>query len=206
MTVSQTALTPLRQQVLDWLADHVPPARVEHILGVEQMAIDLARHHYVDVEKAAQAGLMHDLAKYFKSKRLLEMARAEGLPIDPIDEANPHLLHADVGAIVARDEFGVTDAQILAAIANHTLGRPEMDDLSCVVFLADSLEPGRGDTPELNLLRQASFENLHQAVWMNCDASFQFLIATRRLIHPRALLTRNWFLQTFPRSIASTEP
>lgn len=200
--VSQTALTPLRQRVLDWLADNVPPARIEHILGVEQMAIDLARHHNLDVEKAAQAGLMHDLAKYFKSHRLLEMARTEGLPLDPVDEINPHLLHADVGAIVARDRFGVTDLQILAAIANHTLGRPEMDDLSCVVFLADSLEPGRGDTPELNALRQASFENLHQAVWMNCDASFQFLIAARRLIHPRALLTRNWFLQ-HSRSIAS---
>lgn len=202
MTVSQTALTPLRQRVLEWLADNVPPARVEHILGVEQMSIDLARHHNLDVEKAAQAGLMHDLAKYFKSSRLLEMARSEGLPLDPVDEANPHLLHADVGAIMARDQFGVTDTEILAAIANHTLGRPGMDDLSCVVFLADSLEPGRGDTPELNALRQASFDHLHQAVWMNCDASFQFLIAARRLIHPRALLTRNWFLQ-HPRSITA---
>ncbi|MBD2091257.1 bis(5'-nucleosyl)-tetraphosphatase (symmetrical) YqeK [Microcoleus sp. FACHB-1515] len=194
----------MRQRVLDWLADNVPPARIEHILGVEQMAIDLARHHKLDVEKAAQAGLMHDLAKYFKANRLLDMARAEGLPLDPVDEANPHLLHADVGAIVARDEFGVTDAEILAAIANHTLGRPGMDDLSCVVFLADSLEPGRGNTPELNLLRQASFADLHQAVWMNCDASFQFLIAAHRLIHPRALLTRNWFLQQFPRSLSFT--
>ncbi|NJL22378.1 MAG: HD domain-containing protein [Leptolyngbyaceae cyanobacterium SM1_3_5] len=193
----------MRQRVLDWLAENVPPARIEHILGVEQMAIDLARHHQLDVEKAAQAALMHDLAKYFKSKRLLEMARAEGLLLDPVDEANPHLLHADVGRSSARDEFGITNAQILAAIANHTLGRPGMDDLSCVVFLADSLEPGRGQTPELNVLRQASFEHLHQAVWMNCDASFQFLIAARRLIHPRALQTRNWFLQQFGRSGAT---
>lgn len=198
--VSETALTPLRQRVLDWLADNVPPARIQHILGVEQMAIDLARHHSLDVAKAAQAGLMHDLAKYFKSPRLLEMARAEGLPLDPVDEANPHLLHADVGAIVARDEFGVTDPDILQAIANHTLGQPGMSDLSCVVFLADSLEPGRGDTLELNHLRQVSFENLHQAVWMNCDASFHFLIAARRLIHPRAVHTRNWFLQHQSRS------
>jgi predicted HD superfamily hydrolase involved in NAD metabolism len=204
MALVSTASTSLRQLVLDWLANHVPPARIQHILGVEQMASDLARHHHLDVAKAEQAALMHDLAKYFKPQRLLEMARAEGLALDPVDEANPHLLHADIGAIVARDQFGVTDPEILAAIANHTLGRPEMDALSCVVFLADSLEPGRGDTPELNLLRQASFENLHQAVWMNCDASFQFLIAARRLIHPRALLTRNWFLQHQPRSTPAT--
>jgi predicted HD superfamily hydrolase involved in NAD metabolism len=138
---------------------------------------------------------MHDLAKYFKPRTLLEMATAEGLPLDPVDESNPHLLHADVGAIVARDQFGIQDQEVLEAIANHTLGRPGMTELSCIVFLADTLEPGRGDTPELNLLRRISQTNLHQAVWMTCDYSFKHLIDTHRLIHPRALLTRNWFLQ-----------
>jgi len=50
---------------------------------VEQTAVELARHHNLDVEKARAAGLMHDLAKYFKPPQLLEMARAEGLDIDP---------------------------------------------------------------------------------------------------------------------------
>jgi predicted HD superfamily hydrolase involved in NAD metabolism len=185
----------LRQQVLDWLADNVPESRIRHIVGVEQMAIDLALHHGLDAEKAAQAGLMHDLAKYFKSHRLLQIARAEGLLLDPVDETNPHLLHADVGAIVARDQFGLKDPEVLAAIANHTLGRPDMSPLSCAVFLADSLEPGRGDTPELNLLRQISYQSLHQAVWMTCDASIRHLLETHRLIHPRTVMTRNWFLQ-----------
>jgi predicted HD superfamily hydrolase involved in NAD metabolism len=185
----------LRQQVLDWLADNVPESRIKHVLGVERMAVELAQIHTQDPEKAAQAGLMHDLAKYFKPRTLLEMARSEGLPLDPVDESNPHLLHADVGAIVARDQFGVRDQSVLEAIANHTLGRPGMDALSCIVFLADSLEPGRGDTPELNQLRQISCNNLQQGVWMTCDYSFRHLMETHRLIHPRALLTRNWFLQ-----------
>lgn len=185
----------LRQQVLAWLKENVPDSRIEHILRVEQMAINLAILHQADVEKAALAGLMHDLAKYFKPARLLDMARQANLPLDPVDEANPHLLHADISAIVAREEFGVQDPEILSAIANHTLGRPGMDDLSCIVYLADSLEPGRGDTPELNQLRQLAQQNLAQAVWQTCDASVQFLLQTQRLIHPRALQTRNSFLQ-----------
>jgi len=68
---------------------------------------------------------MHDLAKYFKPPQLLEMARAEGLDIDPVSEAAPHLLHADVSAIVARDTFGVQDEEVLQAIANHTETRHE---------------------------------------------------------------------------------
>jgi predicted HD superfamily hydrolase involved in NAD metabolism len=184
-----------RHQVLHWLSANVPESRLQHVLRVEQMAIALAKDHHLDTHKAAQAGLMHDLAKYFKPQILLEMARQEGLVLDPVDESTPHLLHADVGAIVAREQFGVQDPEILAAIADHTLGRPGMSPISCVVFLADSLEPGRGNTPALNILRHTSRQNLQRAVWMSCDDSIKHLMSSRRLIHPRVLLTRNWFLQ-----------
>jgi predicted HD superfamily hydrolase involved in NAD metabolism len=185
----------LRQQVLLWLGDHVPRARIQHVLRVEQMAAELARLHRLDPDKAAQAGLMHDLAKYFSPAVLLSTARSQGLPIDPVDQIHPHLLHADVSAVVARTEFGVDDPEVLTAIANHTLGNPRMDALSCVVFLADSLEPGRGDSPLLEKLRQASQQDLTEAVWLTCDYTIQQLITTHRLVHPRAVATRNWFLQ-----------
>ncbi len=185
----------MRDRILAWLADNVPEARLNHILRVEQTAVDLAKHYNLDVEKAATAGLMHDLAKYFKPQKLLEMAQAEGLDIDPVSEATPHLLHADVSAIVARDTFGVKDGEVLQAIANHTLGRPRMSLLSCIVLLADSLEPGRGNTPELEALRQMSYQNLDRAVWLTCDYSLKFLLERHCLIHPRTIATRNWFLQ-----------
>lgn len=184
----------IRDQVLDWLQNQVPQPRVQHILRVEQMAAELAQQHRLDPDKAAAAGLLHDLAKYFPPDQLLTMARAEGLTLTAIDQADPHLLHADVSAIVARDRFGVRDPEILAAVANHTLGQPEMDDLSCVVFLADSLEPGRGRTPELEELRAVSREDLHQALWRVCDRTLDHLIRSQRLIHPRMVLTRNWAL------------
>lgn len=189
-----------RADVLAWLSDHVPDSRLQHILRVEELAIALARHHRLDCEKAAKAGLMHDLAKFFKPARLLQMARAEGLELTAVDEADPHLLHAEVGAIVARDEFGVHDSEVLDAIRHHTLGCPGMSPLSCVVFLADSLEPDRGDTPELEDLRRISYQNLDQAVWLTCDYSLRYLLSTRRLIHPQTIQTRNWFLQSARRA------
>jgi len=208
----------MRDQVLTWLSDNVPASRVQHILGVEQMAAELARYYHLDAAKAAQAGLMHDLAKYFKPNRLLQMARSEcqsaktpsknlkerpnlGIEIDPICEANPHLLHADVSAIVARDKFGVQDQEVLEAIANHTLGRPGMSSLSCMVFLADSLEPSRGDTPELAALRLLCRQNLYQALWRTCDYCLSFLLDSRCFVHPRTILTRNWALQMFNQGV-----
>ncbi|HEY9598027.1 MAG TPA: bis(5'-nucleosyl)-tetraphosphatase (symmetrical) YqeK [Cyanophyceae cyanobacterium] len=182
----------MRDQVLTWLADNVPASRLEHSLGVEQTAIELAQHYQLDVEKAAQAGLMHDLAKYFKPSLLLQIAKDEGIEVDPIFEANPHLLHADISAVVARDRFKMQDTEVLDAIANHTLGSPNMSPLSCVVFLADSLEPTRGNTVELDTLRQACRQDLYKAVWLTCNYSLKFLVDSRCLMHPRTILTRNW--------------
>lgn len=182
----------IRNQVLTWLADNVPASRLQHILGVEAMSIELAHYYAVDVEKAALAGLMHDLAKNFKPSLLLQMAQTANIEVDAVCAATPHLLHADVSAIVAQEKFGVEDTAVLEAIALHTLGRPGMSDLSCIVFIADTLEPGRGNTPELAALRQVSHEDLHKAVWLTCDYCLKFLLNSRNLIHPRTILTRNW--------------
>lgn len=186
-----------REGVLAWLHQNVPEKRLNHILRVEQLSVQFAQHYQLNVEQAAQAGLMHDLAKYFKPQRLLNLAREANLEIDPVFEATPHLLHADVGAIVAQTEFGIQDEVILDAIRNHTLGTPGMSLLSCVVFLADSLEPGRGDTPELNALREVSWQNLHQAVWLTCEYTLKYLLDGACLLHPRAVMTRNWAMQVY---------
>lgn len=180
--------------MLAWLDQHMPRPRVAHSLRVEAMAVDLAQHHGLNSVKAAQAGLMHDLAKYFPTDHLLAMAQTAGLEIDPVDEAYPHLLHAEVSALVAQEDLGMADPEVLAAIANHTLGRPAMAPLSCVVFLADTLEPGRGKGDDLKRLRRLSYQNLTQAVYETCDYTFTHLIHQSRPIHPRAVLTRNWFL------------
>ncbi len=184
----------MREQILTYLSQNVPSARVNHVLRVEQTAIELADIYDIDPEEAATAGLMHDLAKCFQPQRLLHMARKEGLILDEVLSANPHLLHADVSAIVARDTFGVKDEQVLNAIANHTLGRPEMSLLSCIVFLADTLEPGRGDTASLQALRQISRESIDKAVYLTCDYTIKKLLGSPRLIHPRIIATRNNFL------------
>jgi predicted HD superfamily hydrolase involved in NAD metabolism len=189
-----------RDRVLNWLHKNVPDARLKHVLRVEQMAIELAKHYSLPVDKAAQAGLMHDLAKFFKPQHLLHMAEAEGFAIDPVDQAQPHLLHAEVGAIVARDEFNIHDDEVLDAIRNHTLGRAAMSPLSCVVFLADTLEPGRGNTPELKHLRDVSWQDLHHAVWLACDHTLKHLLSNHYLVHPRAVETRNWAMSAATQS------
>lgn len=184
-----------REAVLTWLASNVPKARIQHILRVETYAAELALQHGLDAAQSAQAGLLHDLAKYFSPLRLLEMAQAEQLPMDAVFMAEPRLLHADVSAIVARDIFQVENPEILDAVRNHTLGRPQMHPMSCIVFLADSLEPGRGDRDDLNQMRKVAASNLYKGVWQICDRTLNQLVQNRKLIHPRMVMTRNWAME-----------
>jgi predicted HD superfamily hydrolase involved in NAD metabolism len=184
----------LREQILNWLADNVSPQRLQHILGVEQMCIELASCYGLNQQQAAIAGLMHDLAKFFSAERLLAIAQTEKIPIDSISTSHPHLLHADVSAILAKKEFGIEDEEILAAIRNHTLGSPHMSQLSCVVFVADALEPNRGNTQDLVAMRPVAQKNLYKSVQQTCDYSLKYLISNYKIIHPRVILTRNWAL------------
>ena len=52
----------LKEQVLKWLSVHVPTSRIRHILRIEKMAEELARHYALNQEKAKLAGLMHDVS------------------------------------------------------------------------------------------------------------------------------------------------
>lgn len=184
----------MRDRVISWLEKNVSQHRLQHILGVEQTCINLARCHGVNEQQAAQAGLMHDLAKFFPPQKLLKLAAVAKIPVDEICASSPHLLHADIGAVVAQQEFGVSDRPILTAIANHTLGTPGMSKLSCVVFIADALEPNRGDNAELNALRKVATKNLYKCVQQTSDYSLKYLVSKQKVIHPRTILTRNWAL------------
>ncbi|MBE9195400.1 MULTISPECIES: bis(5'-nucleosyl)-tetraphosphatase (symmetrical) YqeK [Synechocystis] len=184
-----------RQGVIQWLRCNVSPQRLDHILGVEKTAVQWAPLHGVDPIKAGQAGLLHDLAKFFPPAKLLAIAEEHRLPLDPILQASPHLIHADVSAVIASEEFGVDDPDVLTAIRCHTLGAVPMDPLACLIFVADALEPTRGNSLELEKLRQVAQHNLYQAVRLTCEQTLTYLIKHHKVIHPRVILTRNWALQ-----------
>ena len=181
-----------RNDILEWLTDNLPPKRVQHIFRVETMAQELAKAHQLELQIVSQGALLHDVAKCYPPQRLLSIAQRNFTELHPIELQNPHLLHGPVGALEAKRIFGTENSQVLQAIHNHTLGQPGMDDVSCIVFLADSLEPGRGETDKLNRLRKTCYKSLAKAVAGTCDYQIKKLIKRNLPIHPRMVDTRNW--------------
>ncbi|MEM8673248.1 MAG: bis(5'-nucleosyl)-tetraphosphatase (symmetrical) YqeK [Cyanobacteria bacterium P01_G01_bin.67] len=182
----------MRDRIISWLRKNVSSHRLKHILGVEELCINLACCHQLNQKQAAQAGLMHDLAKFFPAPKLLRLATEAKIPIDEFCLNQPHLLHAEVSALIAQQEFGIKDPEILAAIGNHTLGTPQMSRLSCLVFVADVLEPNRGDNEKLAAMRSVATKNLYKCVQQTSDYSLEYLLNKQKIIHPRTVLTRNW--------------
>jgi predicted HD superfamily hydrolase involved in NAD metabolism len=117
--------------------------RYAHSLRVARFAERLARLHGEDPGRARQAGLYHDLARLFSGERLVAECLARAMPIDDFERTHPVVLHARLGAELAREFYGVTDEAVLSAIRKHTVAGAHMSRLDTIVYLADGLEPGR---------------------------------------------------------------
>lgn len=185
----------LNDSIVGYLRETLSAKRVEHILRVAETARRLAVRHGLDAEAAYTAALLHDNARETPGPVLLAECRRRGIGILAIDEVNPvPRLHGQLGAAIARERFGIEHAEILNAIASHTLGRVGMTPLEMVVFLADYTEPGRDPHDGLSEVREAAQQDLALATRMAMDYTMRYLLEKRRSLHPQVVDARNWIL------------
>ena len=152
------------QKIKKQLAKALDQKRYEHTLGVAYTAAALAMCYGEDIEKAELAGLLHDCAKCMDNEKKIHICEKHNLEISEAEQRNPFLLHAKVGAHLAYKKYHIEDNDIINAILYHTTGRPEMSLLEKIVYIADYIEPGRDQAPNLSLIRELSFHNLDQAL------------------------------------------
>jgi len=153
---------------------------------VARCADVLAQAHGLDAGKARLAGLLHDLARLYSGPRLIEECEQRGVAIGDFERRNPIVLHAPLGAVLARDEFGVSDREVHSAIAKHTLADASMTALDTVVYLADALEPGR-DYEGRRELWQLAMHDLRRAMIGTISSSLAHLADQGREPAPQTL-------------------
>lgn len=167
--------------------------RFTHSLGVQKASLKLAILYGVDPVKAKTAGLLHDFGKQFSSGELLRKARELGLPIHPVEEMSPDLLHGPVGAQLLRRDFGLKDKEIIEAISYHTTGRKEMGALSRIVFLADYIEENRSFSG-VGEIRELSQRDLREALYKVLDRTIHYVLDRGLPLHPHSVDFRNVIL------------
>ena len=123
----------------EWLKANLNEERYEHSLGTAECAAELAEKYGLDKEKAYLCGLIHDCAKCFPDNDLQDtICNCEDLCDGEL--INPKTYHAPAGAILAKEELGICDSEILSATRWHTLGKEEMTDFEKIIFIADKIE------------------------------------------------------------------
>ena len=169
--------------------------RFTHCEGVAEECVRLAKIFGADVEKCRLAGILHDCAKELTKKQYMWM----GFDADGDDgyDAQRVLLHAEAGAVLAKERYGINDEEVLEAIRCHITGKPEMGIISQILFLADYTEKGRiGEC--FNVVREKIEKGLlFEAMLAECDNTLIYNLKKEKLlICTQTVKTRNWIVKT----------
>jgi predicted HD superfamily hydrolase involved in NAD metabolism len=168
--------------------------RFAHTLRVARLAGSLARAHGADAADAVTSGLLHDVARLWSADDLLGECVRRGMELDEFELANPIVLHAPLGAEIARESYGIRDERVLDAIRLHTLGAPAMAPLAQIVYLADSLEPGR-DFPERAAQHRLALADLNAATLAVLTTTAEYQYRRGYAIAPRTVAAIEWYAQ-----------
>lgn len=158
-------MTEVLNKMCKKLKHYLDAERYEHTIGVMHTAACLAMRYGEDIEKAMTAGLLHDCAKCIPNDEKMKLCKKYHLDVSEAETANPGLLHAKLGAFIAWQKYKITDKTIIRSIASHTTGRPDMSLLDKIIYIADFIEPGRNEAPNLPEVRDLAFQDIDACLY-----------------------------------------
>ncbi|WP_027106943.1 bis(5'-nucleosyl)-tetraphosphatase (symmetrical) YqeK [Lactobacillus ceti] len=192
MKYSQKYYPGTREELVSKIKTAMSPRRFQHVLGVEQAAIQLAKDNQADVEKASIAALVHDYAKERSDSDFQAVIQTKHLDPDLLRWDN-FIWHGVVGAEMIATELGITDPEILDAVRKHTVGAKDMTLLDRIIYVADYIEPGR-DFPGVQEARLIAQKDLNEAVSYETQHTLEHLLQMKKVIYPAAMETYNYWV------------
>lgn len=167
--------------------------RFRHTQGVMYTAASLAMCHGEDMETALTAGLLHDCGKFAPAGEQIELCRKYQICLTDAEMQIPALIHAKLGAYLAEEKYHIHDRRILDAILYHTTGKPNMNLLEKIIYLADYIEPGRRMIPGLPEVRKLAFTDINRAVCRCSEFTLRYLEQMGRAIDPMTRQTYEYY-------------
>lgn len=183
-----------REALVQAVANQMSDKRLQHVLRVEAMALQLARIYGGDLEQVSVAALVHDYAKEREDEAFLTLIDEGDYPDDLCQFGNA-IWHGLVGADMIQRELGIDDAAILQAVRVHTTGSANMSLLDKIIYVADYVEIGR-TFPIVEEARKIAFQDIDEAVAFETLHTLSYLIEKKTLIYPKTIETYNhWVVQ-----------
>lgn len=180
-------------QIREKLIKNIGHYRYEHSIRVMEEAEKLAKRYGYNENKASIAGLLHDCGRLLDKFEILKKAYDFDIIQKDNRVNNFPLIHAPLGAEIARREFNILDEDILNAIRYHTTGRPNMSLIDKIVYIADYIEPERNFNG-LDEVRKLAYDDLDKAILKAMDNTIKYLINKGAYIHPDTINSRNFII------------
>ena len=95
------------------LKKHLDHDRMVHTRGVMYTAACLGMVHGCDLEKCQTAGLLHDCAKCMPDSTKIKLCVKNSFSITDYEIRHPFILHAKLGAWVAKKKYRIQDTSRL---------------------------------------------------------------------------------------------
>jgi predicted HD superfamily hydrolase involved in NAD metabolism len=184
-------LSEIESRLRDAIAK-LPDGLTAHILRVLDEALHLAPAHEVDPSAVTVAVLGHDLFRAHPPAELRGLAAKLGYKPDPVEGLEPILLHGPLAARILRDEYGVSDDDVLRAAEHHTTAGAGMSTLQKLVFVADKIEPHkRARAAAVEEVAHLASSDLDAALLAYLDHHLRVAADTGWPLHPNTIAARN---------------
>lgn len=164
--------------------------RYNHCVNVSKEAVKLAKRYGGDEEKAAIAGILHDITKEMPKEEQLQIMLESGIILDDIQKNAPKLWHGISGSVYIKNHLDIDDEDILNAICYHTTGRAGMSLLEKIIFVADFTSEER-TYKGVATMRKKSRKSLEDAMLYGFKFTFSDLSSRELAIHPDELACYN---------------
>lgn len=166
--------------------------RYEHTLGVLYTSAALCMQHGINIEQGMLAGLLHDCGKAYKNKEQYVLCKQYGISLSEVEHENLALIHAKLGAYLAKEVYGIHDEDVLSAIRFHTTGKPDMTTLEKILYIADYIEPHR-NLPLVEEIRTMAFHDLDKTMYVLLEQSLEHLSKSGKIIDEMTIATYQYY-------------
>jgi len=133
------------------------------------------------------AGILHDCARELDGKHLVDLVGGVRR-LSSFERKNAMVLHGEAGALIAAEEYGVRDSQVLGAVADHVVGRPGMPLLSRQLYVADMIADDRQFAAANRLRQLAACSSPEDTFRKAAELKISYLRKQELCSHPSAEL------------------
>ncbi|GAB2483304.1 bis(5'-nucleosyl)-tetraphosphatase (symmetrical) YqeK [Alkalibacterium psychrotolerans] len=163
--------------------------RYKHVMRVEKTALHLAELYDVDKEKVSISAIAHDYAKERSDEEMMDLIISENQDLEML-QFGSNIWHGPIGAVLLKNEFNITDDDILEAVKYHTIGAPKMSKVAQIIYVADFIEPNRS-FKGVEKARKLSGKNLEETLAFIARHTLKNLIKRNMKVYPKAIETYN---------------